>query len=369
MDPLSRGPAGREDPLEKQVVDNRYRLIRRIGSGGMSVVYLAERLGIGKPIAIKFLRSAFVNLPDFVSRFEGEARACSRLSHLNCVSVIDFGVAFGSPYLIMEYVHGTLLSTVIARGRLAPERAIAMVRQILAGLRHAHTRGVIHRDLKPGNIILVEMTGAADFVKIMDFGTAQILTGEGASRNQLGTDVGTPWYMSPEQAAGQPTDPRTDLYSVGVMLFELLTGVRPFVADDPMRVLEMHLKSPIPSLRVLRPDLGISPELETAIVRALQKQPSDRFASAEEFDAALQGVPEIQRQHPPRLAPAAASELPAAEPELDPALEPVATAEMFEPAPTVFAPRSRSPLWIVLGAILLLAGVAGALYLAGVFRR
>jgi serine/threonine-protein kinase len=154
------------------------------------------------------------------------------------------------------------------------------------------------------------------------------------------------------------------------MLFELLTGVRPFVADDPMRVLEMHLKSPIPSLRVLRPDLGISPELEAAIVRALQKQPSDRFASAEEFDAALQGVPEIQRQHPPRHTPAAVTSEPAAAgPELEPALDPVATAEMFEPAPTVFAPRSRSPLWIVLGAILLLSGVAVALYLAGVFRR
>jgi serine/threonine-protein kinase len=368
MDPLGRG-AGREDPLEKQVVDNRYRLIRRIGSGGMSVVYLAERLGIGKPIAIKFLRSAFVNLPDFVSRFEGEARACSRLSHLNCVSVIDFGVAFGSPYLVMEYVHGTLLSTVIGRGRLAPERSIAMIRQVLAGLRHAHTRGVIHRDLKPGNIMLVEMTGAADFVKIMDFGTAQILTGEGASLKQLGTDVGTPWYMAPEQAAGQPTDQRTDLYSVGVILFEMVTGERPFVADDPMRVLEMHLKSPIPSLRVLRPELGISPELEAAIVRALQKQPADRYASAEELDAALRTVPEVQRHHPP-LGGLAEPRPPA--PTLAPpaGLQPISTAEMFQPAPPqVRASKGRSSILVVLIVLSLVAAGAVALYLTGVFRR
>jgi eukaryotic-like serine/threonine-protein kinase len=284
----------RDDPLGGQVVDSRYRLRRRIGSGGMSVVYLAERVGIGKPIAIKFLRSAFVNLPDFVSRFEQEAHACSRLSHLNCVSVIDFGVAFGSPYLVMEYVHGRLLSSIVAVGPVAPERAITIARQILAGLRHAHARSVIHRDLKPGNVMLVEMTGAADFVKIMDFGTAQILTGEGAQR-EVGTDVGTPWYMSPEQAAGQPTDQRTDLYAVGVMLFEMLTGERPYVAEDPMRVLQMHLFSPIPSARALKPELNLSPELEAAIVKAMQKQPADRFDSAESFDKALQEVPEIRR--------------------------------------------------------------------------
>jgi serine/threonine-protein kinase len=294
MEPLTTP----HDPLEKQVVDNRYRLLRRIGSGGMSVVYLAERVGIGKPIAIKFLRSAFAALPDFVRRFEQEARACSRLSHLNCVSVIDFGVAFGSPYLVMEYVHGTLLSAALSRGAFRPDRGIAVVRQILAGLRHAHTRGVIHRDLKPGNVMLVEMTGAADFVKIMDFGTAQILTGEGPHKTPLGTDVGTPWYMSPEQAAGQPTDPRTDLYALGVILFEMLTGDRPFIADDPMRVLQMHLQSPIPSVRMLRPELGVSAELEAVIVKALQKRPEDRFASAEEFDQALQALPEVRRQQP-----------------------------------------------------------------------
>jgi len=355
------------DPLEKQVVDNRYRLLRRVGSGGMSLVYLAERLGIGKPIAIKFLRSAFASLPDFVSRFEQEARACSRLNHLNCVSVIDFGVAFGSPYLVMEYVHGTLLSVAL-RGTLELDRSVGITRQILAGLRHAHARGVIHRDLKPGNVMLVEMTGAADFVKIMDFGTAQILTGDAAERHQLGTDVGTPWYMSPEQAAGQPTDARTDIYALGVMLFEMLTGERPFVADDPMRVLQMHLHSPIPSVRVLRPELGISPELELVLVKALQKRAEDRFDSAEAFDSALQAIPELRRRRatppvkPAEPAPPVSPEDSSEEDDAPPAsITPVITAELRR--------SKRRRRWLLPLVALAVAGAALAVAAALLMLR
>lgn len=286
----------KEDPVEGQLVDNRYRLTKCIGSGGMSVVYLAERVGIAKPIAIKFLRSIYSNLPDFIHRFEQEAKACSRLNHLNCISLIDFGVAFGSPYLVMEFVQGALLSTCISKGPVMPARGIYITRQILSGLRHAHARDVIHRDLKPGNIMLVEMTGTSDFVKIMDFGTAQILNTEMPAHEDISTDVGTPWYMSPEQAGGQPTDHRADLYATGVMLFEMLSSHRPYTAEDPMRVLQMHLFEPIPSLRALKPELGVSPELEAVVVKAMQKQPADRFQDAEEFDLALQSVPEFTPQ-------------------------------------------------------------------------
>jgi eukaryotic-like serine/threonine-protein kinase len=376
MEPLGTA----HDPLEQQVVDNRYRLVRRIGSGGMSVVYLAERVGIGKPIAIKFLRSAFASLPDFVSRFEQEARACSRLNHLNCVSVIDFGVAFGSPYLVMEYVHGMLLNTMLSRGMLRMDRSIPIARQILAGLRHAHARGVIHRDLKPGNVMLVEMTGAADFVKIMDFGTAQILTGDGPQHRKLGTDVGTPFYMSPEQASGQPTDARTDVYALGVMLFEMLTGERPFVADDPMRVLEMHLKSPIPSVRVLRPELGISPELEALLRKSLQKRAEDRYASAEEMDTALQELPEVRPRSmtgpKPAQAPASARVEPPGnatgpspaiiEPEPAPPPEAAAPAESgaggAPKADEVARPADSGRSWVVI--LLLIAVALGGIGLA-----
>jgi serine/threonine protein kinase len=285
----------KDDPLEGQVVDDRYRLRRRIGSGGMSVVYLGEEQPLGKPIAIKFLRSAFANLPDFVHRFEQEAKACSLLSHVNCVSVAGFGVAFGSPYLVMEFLDGHRLSELLAKRPFSAKQAIDVTRQILSGLDHAHARGVVHRDLKPGNVMLVEEPSAPDgCVKIMDFGTAQLMSGDGPAAKGSGTHVGTPWYMAPEQAAGQPTDYRTDLYAVGVMLFEMLTGARPYTAEDPMRVLEMHLSSPIPSARALKPSLGLSPELEAVIVRAMQKQPAERFASAEEFDKALAETPEVK---------------------------------------------------------------------------
>ncbi|MCK5797994.1 MAG: serine/threonine protein kinase [Deltaproteobacteria bacterium] len=288
--------SGQEDPFAGRVIDERYRLRRRVGSGGMSLVYLAERVGMGKPVAIKFLRSAFANLPGFVRRFEQEAQACSRLNHLNCVSVLDFGVAFGIPYLVMEYVGGITLAEAIAKDPMPPRRALHVIDQVLAGLRHAHARSVVHRDLKPANVMLVEMTGTDDFAKIMDFGTAQILTGEEGTKKQGGTDIGTPWYMAPEQAAGQATDQRTDIYAVGIILFELLTGERPFIADDPMRVLQMHLQSPIPSPRALRPEIGLSPELEGVIVRAMQKRPDDRFVDAKSFADALHDIPEAKPQ-------------------------------------------------------------------------
>jgi len=367
------------DPLEQQLVDDRYRLLRRIGSGSKSVVYLAERLGIGKPIAIKFLRSALAGLPDFVGRFEQESRACSRLNHLNCVSVIDFGVAFGSPYLVMEHVHGMLLSTALRQGPFAPDRAVAITRQILAGLGHAHARGVIHGDLKPGNVMLVQMTGATDFVKIMDFGTAQLLTGDNNERGAANTDVGTPWYLSPEQAAGRPTDARTDLYALGVMLFELITGECPFAAEDPARVIQMHLSSPVPSVRMLRPELGVSPELEAVLVKALQKDPQARFESAEGFDQALQNVPETRPrvtrapEAPPRVgerpgAPAVPDLSVAAPTPRPTALETLASPDEQRPAEQTseLATHRRRP-WLLV-TLTLLACLAVALAAVMLFR-
>jgi serine/threonine protein kinase len=340
---------GQEDPFVGRVIDERYRLRRRVGSGGMSLVYLAERVGMGKPVAIKFLRSAFVNLPGFVRRFEQEAQACSRLNHLNCVSVLDFGVAFGIPYLVMEYVGGMTLAEALSKRPMEPRRAIHITGQILAGLRHAHARSVVHRDLKPANVMLVEMTGTEDFAKIMDFGTAQILTDE-EKRQEGGTDVGTPWYMAPEQAAGQPTDHRTDLYAVGIILFELLTGERPFIADDPLRVLQMHLQSPIPSLRALRPQMGLSPELEGVIVRAMQKRPEDRFDDAEAFDNALREVPEAATR--PRVTgPRRPAAVEPPEPDVD-----------FSPSEPIAA-KGRWPLMLGLALGLLVAvGLAIAIY-------
>jgi serine/threonine protein kinase len=352
----------KDDPLDGQVMDERYRIKHRIGSGGMSVVYLAERVEGEGPVAIKFLRSAFASLPDFVKRFELEAKACRRLDHDNCLRVVDFGVAFGSPYLAMEYLDGRNMSELIAQGPPPPKRAIAITRQILAGLRHAHARGVVHRDLKPGNIMLITpAAGGEETIKIMDFGTAQLLGSEGETARRGGTEVGTPWYMSPEQAAGQPTDTRADLYTAGVMLFELLTGSRPYTADEPMRVLEMHLNSPIPSARALRPEIGISPELEAAMVKALQKQPEERFGSAEAFDQALEQTPELKPRRPTNPISVVAI----SEPRLA-ALPSPPTSELLIGAPE--PGDDEGPNWTllaILGGVALLVVVVVVLFLTG----
>lgn len=365
----------KDDPLCGQLVDDRYQLERRVGSGGMSVVYLARSKDDERQLAVKFLRSAFANLPDFVHRFEQEAMACRLLDHESCVNVVDHGVAFGSPYLVMEYMAGRMLSEVLSReGPLPVSRACRVTRHVLAGLAHAHDRGVVHRDLKPGNIMLVEGADGEQRAKIMDFGTAQLISSEASSPGKVGTDVGTPWYMAPEQAAGQPTDPRTDLYSLGVILFEMLTGQRPFTAEDPMRVLQMHLSSPIPSARALKPEMGLSPEIEAVIVRAMQKQPADRFASATEFDTALAAVPELQPRRP--SGPLPRQSLPAPEPP-PPAKPPAPAPEPEPPPPAPHAspeptdrPRSKAGPVVVavltlitLGLLLLLLAQTGVLEL------
>jgi eukaryotic-like serine/threonine-protein kinase len=303
----------RDDPLEGKTIDSRYLLRRRIGSGGLSVVYLAEQTGMDEPVAVKFLKSAFVNLADFVRRFEREAEAASRLDHPSCVRVMDFGVALGNPYLVMEFVDGPLLSSYLGGKAIPKERAVTITGQILHGLAHAHGRGIVHRDLKPGNIMLARVhgrseAGASDedeeetIAKIVDFGTAEIMTEDPSGQPKTGparagTQIGTPHYMAPEQITGEPTDGRTDLYAVGVILFEMVTGDRPFTAEDPMRVLEMHLRSPVPSARALRPETNLSPELEAVIVRAMQKSKEARFATAEEMAEALSRTKEAR---PPR---------------------------------------------------------------------
>ena len=350
---MSKGsPESRGDPLQGQLVDGRYRLQHRVGSGGMSVVYLAASEDGERQLAIKFLRSAFASLPDFVKRFEQEATACRRLNHDNCVNVVDHGVAFGSPYLVMEYMAGRMLFEQLSQhGPMSVHDTIDITRQVLAGLVHAHDRGVVHRDLKPGNIMLIEGADGERLVKIMYFGTAQLLTTEKSSPRQVGTDVGTPWYMAPEQAAGQPTDQRTDLYSVGVILFEMLTGQRPFTADDPMRVLQMHLSSPIPSARALKPEMGLSPEIEAVMVRAMQKQPIDRFASATEFDRALADVPELQPRRPSGPLPQQAR------PPTAPAEQPPPAPTEQPPAPTEQPPRKISLVVVVVLTTLITLGL------------
>jgi serine/threonine-protein kinase len=283
------------------VVGGRYRLTEQIAVGGMGVVYRAERLQLGRTVAIKFLHPSFAGRGDILRRFENEARAMGRLAHPHCVSVIDFGVEEGAPYLVMDYVSGQTLRELIDGGPLSPARALSILRQILAGLAHAHGQNIIHRDIKPANIILTEATGTGDHVRILDFGLAKLRDGSGGDTSVTALAIGTPSYMSPEQARGDAIDARSDIYSVGVLTYELLTGEKPFFSDQAFEIIAMHAKSPPPRLRTKMP--GLSEALEATIVKAMAKRPEDRYQTAAEMADALAQVPEAGTRAPSAVLP------------------------------------------------------------------
>jgi serine/threonine-protein kinase len=289
-------------------LQGRYRIIERVAAGAMGVVYRGERVTLGRQVAVKFLHPWIATQQAFRTRFETEARAMSRLSHPNCVSVIDFGLE-GSPYVVMDFVPGfTLRHILVETGRLLPPRAVVIARQVLAGVAHAHAHGIIHRDLKPENLILGDAAGIADHVRILDFGLAKLRDGPAMT---AGLAIGTPGYMSPEQT-GAPgeIDGRTDIYAVGILLFEMLAGRKPFVSDKVAEVLLMHRDAPPPSLRQLVPDAKVSSELEKVVNRALAKSAEDRFQTAAEFAQALDQVPESRAARSASDFPAPASGVP-----------------------------------------------------------
>lgn len=276
------------DPRVGAVLDGRYRVTQRLAEGAMGVVYRGERIQLGRTVAIKFLRAPFATEPEFLTRFEREARAMSRLSHPHCVSVIDFGVA-DVPYVVMEFVTGQSLDDVLDRGPVPAERAVAIVRQVLAALAHAHGQDIVHRDIKAANVMLTEATGFGDHVKLLDFGLAK-LRDRPSDVSSAHIVVGTPSYMAPEQSLARPADARSDVYSTGILLFELLAGEKPFRADQTVDLLRMHRDEPVPAIAEVCPDAVVAPGLEAVVVKALAKDPDARYQSAIEFAAALDGV-------------------------------------------------------------------------------
>ncbi len=265
---------------EGTLIDNRYRVLGPLGSGGMADVYLAEDSHLGRRVAVKVMHDRFAQDPQFVSRFEREASAAAGLQHKNVVGVYDRGAFGATRYIVMEYIDGRTLKDIIkTQGPLAPLQAIAIAEQVLAAAGFAHQRGIIHRDLKPQNV-LVDHEGNA---KVADFGIAH----EGTSDvTQAGVMLGTAQYVSPEQAQGQPPQAASDLYSVGVMLFEMLTGQVPFTGDSSMAIALKHVNEQPPAPSQINPS---SPQaLDAVVLYALNKDPATRFRSAGEFVAALQ---------------------------------------------------------------------------------
>jgi serine/threonine-protein kinase len=303
------------DPRLGTRLQGRYRILSQLATGAMSTVYRGERLGVGRPVAIKFLSSAVAAKEAFVEQFRNELRALSRVCHPNCVSMVDFGVE-GTPYLVMELLGGLSLRQTLNdnHGRISPPRALHLARQLLAGLAHIHAQWIVHRDVKPENLLVSNEPGFDDHLRIVDFGLAELHDGPVASAEFA---VGTPSYMAPEQCSREPiTDERTDLYAVGVLLFEMLTGAKPFTSSTIGDIIRMHIEAPIPRIRELAPKAGLSEALEAVIVRAMAKARGDRHPTAAAFAAALDATPEgssrrerpalvEHRASPPPRAPAA----------------------------------------------------------------
>jgi beta-lactam-binding protein with PASTA domain/predicted Ser/Thr protein kinase len=271
------------DTLIGTVFDGRYRIVRKLGTGGMADVYLAEDQELGRRVAIKILNDRHAADDQFVERFRREAKNAAGLSHPNIVSVYDRGTAEGTYYIAMEYLDGrSLKELIVSRGPAPVKTAIEYARQVLAAVGFAHRHGIVHRDIKPHNVLV---TGDDGRLKVTDFGIAR----SGASQmTEVGSIIGTAQYLSPEQARGSPVDQTSDLYSVGVVLYELLTGQVPFTGDTPLEIAMKHLSEVPKPPSELRP--GVPHDLDLVVLRALAKDQSDRYQTAEEMDADLERV-------------------------------------------------------------------------------
>ncbi len=283
---------GSETLKAGDVIGDRYRVIDELGEGGMSVVYRVEHMLLLKQMALKLLRPELSSLPSVVERFQLEARSVCQLDDPNIVRVTDFGrQPNGSLYLVMDYLEGESLAARLRhQGQLAPMTAVDVAVQILSGLSHAHRFGVVHRDLKPENIMLVPKFDRTQ-VKILDFGIAKLAAREEADSakpiTQAGTVFGTPRYMSPEQASAEPVDLRADLYAVGVILYECLSGQPPFDGPSAVKILAKVLTEDPPRLNLSEPNKRVGTEIEAVVMRALEKEKEDRFPTADAFRAAL----------------------------------------------------------------------------------
>ena len=271
-------------------VDGRYRVIELIGEGGMGKVYLAEHVEIGKRVALKVLHPSYSRMPDLVERFRREARAASKIGHPNIVDVTDSGTTTdGSVYFVMEYLEGVELGSVIEReGAVDVARALRIAGQICRALAAAHAQGIVHRDLKPENIFLVTRDGAADVVKVLDFGIAKTTEAEAARERRLtspGMAMGTPEYMAPEQAAGRPADSRCDVYALGAIMYEMVTGVPPYSGDNFMEILTKKATVDPPPPLLVRTDLP--QQVSDLVVAAMARNPDARPQTMETLEYEL----------------------------------------------------------------------------------
>ena len=280
------------DPLLGRTINDRFKIISLIARGRMGKVYRAEQAPLGRACALKILNPNYAgdNDPEFHKRFFLEASIASKLTHPNTVTIFDYGKAKDEEiyYIAMEYLEGrTLHKAIKAEGPFGEERAAHVARQICRALREAHSLGVIHRDLKPANVYLIEHADETDFVKVLDFGLVKNVEGAAEELTQAGLFMGSPKYMSPEQIRGDKVDARTDIYSLGIVMYEMVTGKVPFDRANSVNILMAHVNEPPPPLTDTFPGCEASPELESIIFRCIAKDPAERFASMDDVLAAL----------------------------------------------------------------------------------
>jgi serine/threonine-protein kinase len=348
------------DSLIDTLFDGRYRIQRKLGAGGMADVYLAEDQELGRRVAIKILNDRHANDDQFIERFRREAKNAAALNHPSIVSIYDRGEAEDTYYIAMEFLDGrTLKELIVSRGAAPINVAIEYARQILSALRFAHRHGIVHRDIKPHNV-LVDSEGR---VKVTDFGIARAGTSQ---MTETGSIVGTAQYLSPEQARGGEIDPRSDLYSLGVVLYELLTGKTPFDGETPVEIAMKHLSNPPQPPSKLRSD--IPPELDQVVMRALAKNPDDRYQNAEEMEADLERVArgrpvaattaatQVMRAAPPAAAAATAATMIAARPGAGEIPPPIVVDEEDEERG---GPERPLWPWLVAAGFVIVAIIAG----------
>jgi serine/threonine-protein kinase len=356
------------DPYLGRDIAGQFRVLEKIGSGGMGAVYKAEQPEMRRFVAIKILHSRYLTRQDLVTRFKREARAMSHLSHPNTARVFLYGqLDDGACYFVMEYLEGRNLAQHVRKeGPMDAHRAINVMIQTCGALEEAHRSGIVHRDLKPENIFLTSQGGIVDFPKVLDFGLAKISERQmrpgSLILTQEGMVFGTPEFMSPEQARGETLDGRSDIYSLGVILYELLTGKLPFEAGQPMEYIQKHIKEPPIPLSERTPDASFPDGLEAVMGKALAKKPGDRFTSAAEFanalkmvargrvmTGALRAVPEEEPPKPAAERADTASGYPSHQP-----------TPQIGPGPSPAPPPASKAPWLVLalGALLFLVGTA-----------
>jgi len=358
--------------LVGQVVADRYHVIKKLGEGGMGQVYLAEHVKMGRRSAIKVMNPSMVHDPDAVARFNREASNASRITHPNVCAIYDFGeTPEGLIYLAMEFIEGEPLTDLLERdGALKVPRAVAIFVQVADALQAAHDLGIVHRDLKPDNIMLTRSRDGADIVKVVDFGIAKAVGGDetGQKVTKTGLVVGTPEFMSPEQLSGDKLDGRSDLYSLALVFYKMLTGELPFVADTVQETMIKRLTDDPKKLAVTRPDLSFPSGLQQIMDAALTRTPGDRYQSVAKFAADVAGLVGFQR-----AGGGAATPVPSTRADIEgktQLLDTSATKAMAAKAaprgaPVSAPPRKRSLVPVIVGAVVLLGAGGGAVVMLG----